>query len=109
MSEEIEIGSQTLDSSSETIELRLRQEPEMDTPANETSADELTFRSYDERVKQATDPILGRVEELWALLSSRIEVESTGNSEASGSRPNCESISPSRNRYDRCMPASKPF
>ena len=42
MSEETENGTQTLDSSSETIELKLRQEPEMDTPAEETSADEIT-------------------------------------------------------------------
>ena len=69
MSEETEIGSPTLDSSSGTIELRFRQKPEMDTPVTETSADELTLRSVDERVEQATDPILRRVEELCALLA----------------------------------------
>ena len=60
MSEEAEIGTQTLDSSSETIELRFRQETEMDTPVNETSAGELTLRSVDERIKHAKDPILRR-------------------------------------------------
>ena len=65
-----------LDSSSETIELRFRQEPKMDTPGTETSADELTLRSVDERIKQATDPILKRVEELCALLAGRTEMES---------------------------------
>ena len=72
----------------------------MDTPVIETSADELTLRSVDERIKQATNPILRRVEELCALLASPTEMESAGNSEASGSRRNHESISPSRNRYD---------
>ena len=52
----------------------------MDTPANETSADELTLRSVDERIKQAIDPILSHLEEVCALLASRSEVESAGNS-----------------------------
>ena len=76
MSKETETGTQTLDNSFEAIELLFRQEPEMDTPANETSADELSLRSVDERIKQATDPILRRVEEVCALLASRTEVES---------------------------------
>ena len=58
----MEIGVHTLDSSSERIELRFKLEPEMDTPVTETSADELTLRSVDERIKQATDLILKRVE-----------------------------------------------
>ena len=58
MSEETEIGTQTLDSSSEMVELRFRQEPEMDTPGTETSKDELTLRSVGYRIKQATGPIL---------------------------------------------------
>ena len=96
MSEETEIGTQTLKCSSETIELRFRQEPEMDTPVTETSFDELTLRSVDERIKQATDPILKQVEELCALLTGGTEIELTGNSEASGSRRNHESIIPKR-------------
>ena len=68
MSEQTIIGTETLDSSSETIELRFRQEPWMDTQVTDTSADELTLRSVEERIKQATDPILKRVEELCALL-----------------------------------------
>ena len=69
MSQEIGIGTQTLDNFYETIELRLRQETEMEPTLNETSSDELTSRSVDERIKQATDPILRRVEELCALLA----------------------------------------
>ena len=49
MSEKTDISSKTLDSSFQTIELRLRQKPEMDTPETETSADELKLRSVDER------------------------------------------------------------
>ena len=106
MSEETETGAQTLDSSSEAIELKCRQEPEMGTPAKATSVDELTLRSVDERIKQATDPILKRVEELCTLLANRSEAESAGNGEASGSRRNHELSSPSRNRYDSwCKPS----
>ena len=69
MSEKAEVGNQTLDSSSETSELKFWQEPEMDTPKNETSTDEPTLRSVDERIKQAIDPIIRRVEELCAFVS----------------------------------------
>ena len=86
MSKETEIGTQTLDSSSETIELRFRQEPYMDIPVTETSADELTLRSVDERIKRAIDPIVRRVEELCALSAGRNEMESSENSETSSSR-----------------------
>ena len=99
MSEEVEIGTQTLGSSSETIELRFRKETEMDTTVYETPADELTLRSVNERIKQATDLILRRVVELCALLESRTEMESAGNSEVSGSRRNHESFSTSRSGY----------
>ena len=34
----------------------------MDSQENEMSTDELTLRSVAERIKQATDPILSRVE-----------------------------------------------
>ena len=100
MSEETETGTQTFDSSSETIELRSRQETEMEPALGETPDVELTLRSVDGRIKQTSDPILKRVEELCALLASRTEMESTGNSEASGSRRDHESSSPSRNRHD---------
>ena len=100
MSEETEVGTQIREISFKTIRLRFRQEPEMDTPENETFADEFTLRSVDKRIEQATDPILRRVEELCALLASRTEMEYAGNSEASGSRRNRESINPSRNRSD---------
>ena len=98
MSGETETGMQTLDSSSDTIELRLRQETEMEPAVDETPADELTLKLVDERIKQATDRIIRRV--LCALLASRLEMETAGNSGASGSRRNRESSGPSRNRYE---------
>ena len=52
MSEEIETGTQTPDSSSETIEFRFRREPEMDAQVTESSFDELTLRTVDEWIKQ---------------------------------------------------------
>ena len=100
MIEDTETGTQTLGSSSESIELMLRQEIEMQPTLDETPVDELTLRSVDERIKQATDPTLRRVEELCALLASRTQMESAGNSEASSSRRKRELSSPSCNRYD---------
>ena len=94
MSEETEIGTQTIDSSSETIERRFKQESVVDTPVTVTSADELTLRSVKERIKQATDPILRGVEEFCSLLVGRTEMESAGIIEASGSRRNHECNSP---------------
>ena len=101
MSEETETGTQTFDSSFESLELGLKQECELEPTVHETPPDALTLRSVDEKIKQATDPILRRVE-LGALLASRMEMKPAVNSEASGSRRNHESSSPSRNRYDRC-------
>ena len=75
MSEETETGTQTFDFSSETIELRLRQETEKEPSLDETPADELTLRLVDERIKQASDPILRRLEDLRALIASRTEME----------------------------------
>ena len=91
-SDETELDTQTLGISTETMELRLRQRPEMDTPENETSANELTPRSIDERIKQATEPIFKRVEDLCDLVAFQTKGESTGHSEVSSSRRNCESI-----------------
>ena len=101
MNEETENGTQTLDSFPDTIELRFRHLPEMDNAVTETSSDELPLRSVDERIKQATHPILRRVEELCALLAVRTEMESAGNSETSGLKRNQESISPAGNRHDK--------
>ena len=67
MSDETEAGTQRLDSSSDTIVSRLRQELEKDSQGIESSANELTLRLVEERIKQATDPILRRVEELCAV------------------------------------------
>ena len=94
MSSENETGTQTLESSSDTIELRLRQEPEENTQGTETSVDELTFRSVDGRIKQPTDPILKRIEESCALIAGRTEMKSSGNSESSGSRRNNVPLAP---------------
>ena len=63
-----------------------------------THTDEFTLRSIDERIIQATDPILRRLVELCALLASRTEMESASNSEAPGSRRKHEPSSPLRNR-----------
>ena len=100
MSEETETGTQTFDSCSENIELRSSQETEMEPAFSETPDSELTLRSVDERIKQVTDPILKRVEELFAFRTSRTAMESAGNSEASVSRQDHELSSPSRNRYN---------
>ena len=64
MSRETEIGTQILESSSETIELRFGQEPEIETPVTELSDDELTLTSVDERINLGEDPILRQVEAL---------------------------------------------
>ena len=72
----------------------------MDSQQNDSSVSELTLRSTDERVKQTTDPIVRQVEQLCALLVSRTELESTGNSETSGSKRHNTSASPSHNRLD---------
>ena len=98
MSEEPQTGTQTLDSSSGTIKLRLRQETEIEFTLDETPTDELTLKSVDEWMKQATDPILRRVEDLCALLVSRSEMESDSNSEASKLKRNRKSCSRSLNR-----------
>ena len=71
----------------------------MDNQGFEAFVDELTLRLVDERITQATDLILMR-EKLCALLVGQTEMESAGNSEASGSRRRNESISSSRNRHD---------
>ena len=78
MSEKTETRTQTLHGSSESIELRLSQETEMQPTLDEAPTKEITLRSVDERIKQATDPILRRVGELCALLASRTEMESAG-------------------------------
>ena len=100
MSEESEAGTQTLDSSSETIALRLRQETEIEPTTEKTSIDEVTLRSRDKNIKQVTEPILRKVQEMCVLLASRNETESARNNEASRSRRNRESSSPSSNRYN---------
>ena len=85
MSEETDTDTKTLNSSSDTIELRFRQEPEIDIELTEKSADELTPRSVDEQIKQGFYPILKRVEELCNLLAVRTEMGSAGNNRASSS------------------------
>ena len=102
MSEETEIDTQTLDSSSETFELRFRRQPEMDTPVTKTSANEPTARWVDERqIKQPTDSIFGLLELFCAPLVDRTEMLSVGISEASSSKHKKGSISASRNRNDK--------
>ena len=69
MSNETEAGTQALYSSSDTIDLRLKQETEIDPQGIDSSTDDSTLRLVDERIKQETDPVLRRVEELCALLA----------------------------------------
>ena len=84
------------------IDSRLGQQPEMDTQGIELSAALITLRSVDERIKQATDSILRRVEEFCALLASRTQLELAEILEASSSRRHNASASPSRTRHDTC-------
>ena len=58
MSKKTEAGTQTLDSSSDKTDLTLRQEPEMDSQETVPYASELTLRTVNDRIKQASDPIL---------------------------------------------------
>ena len=88
------------ESSSDTIDSSLRQEPDMDSQGNESSTIELLLRSVDERIKEAIDLILRRLSELCALLASRTELEPTVNNEEFGSRRDNTCTSPSCNRYD---------
>ena len=71
MRNEIEGGTHKLDSSSHTNKSRPRQELGMDSQENEFSTSELALKSVDERIRQATDSIRRRVEELSALLASQ--------------------------------------
>ena len=59
MSNEAEAGTRAFDSSSETIELRLRHKPNhrWTLKGHEASADELTLTLVHEWINQATDPI----------------------------------------------------
>ena len=106
MSGDTESYTQTQENSAETIALKFRQHPEMDTPVTETSADELTVRSVDERIKQATDLIPRRVEEFCALLVGCTELESAANRGASSSRLNHQSFSPSGDWSNKCFRSS---
>ena len=65
---------QTLDNSSDTVELRREQEPEMDSVQNEFSIKGATHRSMNEQMKLATKPILRQVENLCVVLASRNEL-----------------------------------
>ena len=51
MGKEVEISTQTLDSSPETNEIRFRQEQGMNSTVDEARADELTLRLVEERIK----------------------------------------------------------
>ena len=86
MSSGIENSTQTHDSTTETIDLRHRKEPEMDSPDNEFFTNEITHSSLSEQIKQAAGSILWQIEELYSLLASHKELETTENSEATSSR-----------------------
>ena len=84
LSTETGASTETHDSSSDTTDFRLRQEPETHSQENDFSASEITLKSVGERIKQATDPVLRRVEELCALLASWTELESPENNGMAG-------------------------
>ena len=71
MTEETETGTQTFHSSSESVELELRQETEVEPAVDQAPIDEPRLKSFDERTKQAMDPILIRLEETCALFANR--------------------------------------
>ena len=72
---EIENGMHTHDSSSETIELKQRQEPEMDSSDSDFSTIEDTRTSVNEEIKLATMPILRRLRNyaLYWLVETSLE------------------------------------
>ena len=69
MNAETENTTQTFDSSTETVGLRLRQETEIESISNKLPTDELTLRSVDQKIKQTTDLILRRVGERCIFLA----------------------------------------
>ena len=92
---------QNYDSFSDTTDLGPRQAPEIDSQETEPSASESTLRPVGERIKRAVDEILSLLEDLYALVLGRTELESVGNSEASGLRRDQLSTSSPRNRHDK--------
>ena len=94
MSDETEAGTQTQDSSSDTIDLGLRQNSRLSSQKNVFSISELTLRSVDERIKQVTLLVLRQVEDIFAPLASQTELECAGDNEPKGSRRNNTSTSP---------------
>ena len=84
-----------------TIDLLLRQEPEINSQENEFSTSDITLRSVDEWAKQTIDPILQQLEDLCVLLASWNELGSGGNSKMTSCRRDNMSASPSGNRHDR--------
>ena len=100
MSNETEAGTQRYNISSDSIEFGLRQETKMDSQENDFSSREITLRSVDDRIKQATDPFLRRVEELCALMKNWTELESSGNRRGTGCKRDITSTSPSSIQHD---------
>ena len=91
--------SQTLDSPSDTIEVKHEGEPEIGSLKN-NSASEVTHEWVNERIKMVTQPILRQVKKLCALLEIQNKFETTGNSEATSSRRDGMSAISADNRCD---------
>ena len=70
MTSRTENGAETFDSSSDTIELRQIQEPEMKSRENDLSTSEITHQSVNEQIRLATEPILRQVQKLCAPLAN---------------------------------------
>ena len=78
-----ENNSQTHESSTETLELKHRQELELQ--GNDFSSSEATHSSVTEQIKQGTESIIRRVEKVCTPLASRDDLKTAGNGKATGS------------------------
>ena len=81
-----EISTQTLDNSSDCIELKHEPVRDMYSQVSEFPAGMGTHQSVNEQFKLATEPILRQVEKLCALLADRTDWNTAGSFEATDSR-----------------------
>ena len=87
MSNGVENSSQTLSSPYETTELNTSRSKNMSNQnAKNTSSHVVTHQSISEQKKFPTDPIFKQVERLCVILTEKDNLNSTGNSNASGYR-----------------------
>ena len=101
MGNETEASNKIHYNSSDTFDLGLRQDLELESLGNEFCTREKSLRSADKRNKEANGSFRRRVHEFCALAASRTELESIGNSEATSSRRDNTSASTSDNRHTK--------